>query len=67
MEKVISFGDQLKVEGINFHKYGAHIFHTNNNKVWNYITQDNTVKACEELNPILNLKEIEAVTLTNKV
>lgn len=33
-------------------------------KVWNYITQDNTVKACEELNPILNLKEIEAVTLT---
>lgn len=22
-----------KVEGINFHKYGAHIFHTNNTKV----------------------------------
>ena len=21
------------------HKYGAHIFHTNNKKVWNYITQ----------------------------
>ena len=28
-----------KVEGINVHKYGAHIFHTNNKKVWNYITQ----------------------------
>ena len=28
-----------KVEGINFHKYGAHIFHTNNTKVWNYITR----------------------------
>lgn len=28
-----------KVEGINFHKYGAHIFHTNNTEVWNYITQ----------------------------
>lgn len=28
-----------KIEGINFHKYGAHIFHTNNTKVWNYITQ----------------------------
>lgn len=28
-----------KVEGISFHKYGAHIFHTNNTKVWNYITQ----------------------------
>ena len=28
-----------KVEGINVHKYGAHIFHTNNKKVWQYITQ----------------------------
>lgn len=28
-----------KVEGINVHKYGAHIFHTNNKKVWSYITQ----------------------------
>ena len=28
-----------KQEGINVHKYGAHIFHTNNRKVWNYITQ----------------------------
>lgn len=27
------------VEGINVHKYGAHIFHTNNKKVWNYITK----------------------------
>lgn len=27
------------VEGIHVHKYGAHIFHTNNTKVWNYITQ----------------------------
>ena len=26
-----------KIEGINVHKYGAHIFHTNNAKVWNYI------------------------------
>ena len=28
-----------KVAGINVHKYGAHIFHTNNKKVWDYITQ----------------------------
>ena len=28
-----------KMEGINVHKYGAHIFHTNNQMVWNYITQ----------------------------
>lgn len=28
-----------KIEGIHVHRYGAHIFHTNNKKVWNYITQ----------------------------
>lgn len=28
-----------KVEGINFHKYGAHIFHTNNKNVWEYLQQ----------------------------
>lgn len=28
-----------KQEGINVHMYGAHIFHTNNKKVWDYITQ----------------------------
>lgn len=28
-----------KVEGINVHKYGAHIFHTNNKKVWQYINE----------------------------
>ena len=28
-----------EVEGINVHKYGAHIFHTNNKEVWQYITQ----------------------------
>lgn len=27
------------VEGIPVHKYGAHIFHTNNTRVWRYITQ----------------------------
>jgi len=26
-------------EGINVHVYGAHIFHTNDKKVWNYITK----------------------------
>ena len=28
-----------RIEGIHVHKYGAHIFHTNNKKVWNYITR----------------------------
>ena len=27
------------VEGINVHKYGAHIFHTSNKEVWEYINQ----------------------------
>lgn len=25
------------IEGINVHKYGAHIFHTSNQKVWNFV------------------------------
>ena len=27
------------IEGINVHKYGAHIFHTSNKQVWDYINQ----------------------------
>lgn len=27
------------IEGINVHKYGAHIFHTNNTKVWEYVNR----------------------------
>ena len=26
-----------KMEGINVHKYGAHIFHTSNKEVWNFV------------------------------
>ena len=28
-----------QVEGINVHKYGAHIFHTNEKEIWNYVNQ----------------------------
>ena len=28
-----------KIEGINVPKYGAHIFHTNNKEVWDYLNQ----------------------------
>ena len=28
-----------EVEGINVHEYGAHIFHTNNKEVWEYLNQ----------------------------
>jgi len=27
------------VEGVNVHKYGAHIFHTSNKEVWDYVNQ----------------------------
>ncbi len=27
------------IEGINVHKYGAHIFHTSNQRVWDYVNQ----------------------------
>lgn len=27
------------VEGINVHKYGAHIFHTSNKEIWEYVNQ----------------------------
>jgi UDP-galactopyranose mutase len=27
------------IEGINVHKYGAHIFHTNDRNIWNYVNQ----------------------------
>lgn len=28
-----------KIEGINVHKYGAHIFHTNDKNVWDYVNR----------------------------
>ncbi|EGP4965763.1 UDP-galactopyranose mutase [Enterococcus faecium] len=28
-----------EVEGIQFHQYGAHIFHTSNKEVWDYVNQ----------------------------
>lgn len=28
-----------EIEGINVHQYGAHIFHTSNKRVWNYVQQ----------------------------
>lgn len=44
-----------KVEGINFHKYGAHIFHTNNTKVWNYLQQFATFNRFTN-SPVANYK-----------
>ena len=28
-----------QIEGINVHKYGAHIFHTSDKKIWDYVNQ----------------------------
>jgi UDP-galactopyranose mutase len=27
------------IDGINVHKYGPHIFHTNDDKIWNFVNQ----------------------------
>ena len=43
------------VEGINVHKYGAHIFHTNDTGVWNYITQFATFNRFTN-SPVANYK-----------
>lgn len=44
-----------KVEGINFHKYGAHIFHTNNTEVWNYVNRFATFNRFT-ISPVANYK-----------
>ena len=44
-----------KVEGINVHKYGAHIFHTNNQMVWDYINQYATFNRFTN-SPVANYK-----------
>ncbi len=43
------------VEGINVHKYGAHIFHTNNEKVWNYVNNFATFNRFTN-SPVANYK-----------
>lgn len=44
-----------KVEGINYHKYGAHIFHTNNKRVWDYVNQFATFNRFTN-SPVANYK-----------
>lgn len=44
-----------KIEGINFHKYGAHIFHTNNKEVWEYLQQFTTFNRFTN-SPVANYK-----------
>lgn len=44
-----------KIEGINFHKYGAHIFHTNNTEVWNYVNRFATFNRFTN-SPVANYK-----------
>ena len=42
-------------EGINVHKYGAHIFHTNNKEVWDYVNSFATFNRYTN-SPIANYK-----------
>ena len=44
-----------RVERINVHKYGAHIFHTNNKKIWDYLQQFTTFNRFIN-SPIANYK-----------
>lgn len=44
-----------EIEGINVHKYGAHIFHTNNKEVWDYINRYATFNRFTN-SPIANYK-----------
>lgn len=40
IEKRLHLGGNVycdKIEGINVHRYGAHIFHTNNKEVWDFV------------------------------
>ena len=43
------------VEGIHVHKYGAHIFHTNNKEVWDYLQQFATFNRFTN-SPVANYK-----------
>ena len=44
-----------KQENINVHMYGAHIFHTNNTEVWNYLQQFTTFNRFTN-SPVANYK-----------
>ena len=44
-----------KIEGINVHKYGAHIFHTNNKQVWDYLNRFATFNRFTN-SPVANYK-----------
>ena len=44
-----------KVEGIDVHKYGAHIFHTNNKEVWHYVNRFATFNRFTN-SPVANYK-----------
>ena len=44
-----------EIEGINVHKYGAHIFHTNNKEVWDYVNRFATFNRYTN-SPVANYK-----------
>ena len=44
-----------KIEGINVHKYGAHIFHTNDKDVWSYVQRFATFNRFTN-SPVANYK-----------
>ena len=43
------------IDGVHVHKYGAHIFHTNNKTVWDYVQQFATFNRFTN-SPVANYK-----------
>ena len=52
------------IEGINVHKYGAHIFHTSNKKVWEFV---NTIVEFNRYtnSPVANYKRVCHKSMTH--
>lgn len=58
IEKRAVIGGNIRtenIEGINVHQYGAHIFHTSNEKIWKYINQFATFNRYTN-SPVANYK-----------
>ncbi len=43
------------IEGIHVHRYGAHIFHTNNKKVWDYVNRFAEFNRFTNIQPLYQL------------
>ena len=42
-----------EMEGINVHKYGAHIFHTSDKKIWDYVNSNRRINIIIKLRKLI--------------